>query len=1701
MAPNVGGATYYTVVASRIEKPVFSEGCDVVDFFSQFDAYCAQRQRTEEDKKALLREVFVSSSHRSTVEVLLSMNMTAEDMVKTLSRGLKGTSAAIDPIQSAEEHLSALQSRKFSASSVALEVNSIAWALKTLETVEGGSVHKRKILECCPETVRHELEEKYGSLSALPPIGTLVNEVVRRVRRHAISQLPQSTKPVVVKSSRESELEAEIRAMKKKIEEMSADKKVHATTESVSIAAPAPYGGFERRPNCIYCDSLDHAKAECLVLRADIDAGKVGLDWSKFVIYPETQGRVAPNYGKGGMKALVEEYHRQREAEKGSAKVKHVRVEEDVIPTLFVKVESAEEILEEESVEIMMAKRKRINDFEDLDDHNEGVVLRKGGARVEVVDAETNTEKREKRFTHLSKIEETKDEVRLLSEVLNAKVQLTVRDVLAHIPSARSAFKKEIKSTRRPISKDVAMGKAAVSTRESEDEVDDESSDDEEDVEGEGEQDRKPTVTTPSTHSHGVIGGHRVALCLDMGAEASIMGYDQAMELGLKVDREKKDSIAGVLGGAARGEGRCVNVPIKMGDATLRVTFLINKNFKGTAIIGLPTLYDHDVQVRNDKNNKKWMILRSWDGSAYVKFPVSVEREPGEIIAIKRVMVGGIVERVATRDDETVVAVCSIHEDETLKILAAKYKPVDRKVRPVAAQVPVELQLQGVDVEQSGGKRLTNERLETMQIGDGLLSDVEVDHFKQCLHEVDDAFAFQDSEMGLLKASVEPPVRVPMVPHTPWSHAPYPVPRALHDQVVELLKAKMAAGVIEPSIGGYANRWFVVKKKDGKTLRFIQDAQEVNRHTIRNSGVPPNADELAEDVSGRVIVSVFDLYSGYDQIPLHPEDRDIFALQTPIGLVRMTRLPQGWTNSVGIYQRLMTKVLIKFIPSVVSVFLDDGYVKGSRQKDETRGEDGVRKFVRDHIDDVVAVLRTLKEAGLTVNGRKCHWGVSSATVLGYHCSEKGREPTEEAREKLGRWPTPEDLTGVRAYLAFCSRYKGWVDKFSEIADPLYELTRKGVAFYWGEKQKEAFIGLREGIIKSGVIRAPEYGEGAGTLILTVDASPIGVGGVLTQEDKNGERRVIRFESELLNDTQRRYAQVKRELYGVFAMVKKLRKYLHGVRFVLETDAKPVIGMLFRPELPDSPQARWVAYINKFDRDLRHIPGKENEVADALSRHQCRGEQENPAGENDPDVMWVGIEALSESDEEGEESEVVREVKRRRAEEDFEAGRGAKSCIVSGDDGWELGLEEVRQVSSVQMSVLSRYYNIVQLLTTGINLESKPRKRIALEEVAKQYFLSEEGLLFFKHRNGQPKRVLDNPGEQLRVMRSIHSGHPSSHRGVEGTLRLCSDRFYWRGMKKDAEEVVRKCEACQKEGRRQRSEPLKPYLGSTLFSRVGIDLVELPRAITGEAYLAVVRDDFSGWVEAKALPSKEAFPVYRFLYEEVIARFGLPGEIVADQGEMHGAFIQELAGKDGLTLKFTSPYHPETNGMVERGHKSLIECIRKLSFGDELNWPRYLASALWADRTSWRRTTGETPFRLVYGFDCVLPTDTKHWSWAGLDWRRVKDTAELLETRALQLMSTSWLREVAGQALDKSRINNKEWFDKAHRLREESLKKGDLVLMRNHTVGKKEGKLVQRWMGPFRVRMEVHEGVYQIEGLDGVMFRKSVAGKHLCPFYI
>jgi hypothetical protein len=203
------------------------------------------------------------------------------------------------------------------------------------------------------------------------------------------------------------------------------------------------------------------------------------------------------------------------------------------------------------------------------------------------------------------------------------------------------------------------------------------------------------------------------------------------------------------------------------------------------------------------------------------------------------------------------------------------------------------------------------------------------------------AFAFSTQEIGFVDPKQIEPMVIFTMPHIPWNLKPIPVPRAHLPKLIELLKEKVAMGILEPSNAPNSNRWFTVPKKNG-SLRFIQDLQLVNKVTIRNARIGPSVDAFAEEFASRSIYLIGDLYSGYDQFQLAVESRDITTIRTPIGLVRMCTLPQGATNSVVHMLNAMNKVLKNCIPETTMRFQDDIPIKGCPVdvKDESRNEDG-----------------------------------------------------------------------------------------------------------------------------------------------------------------------------------------------------------------------------------------------------------------------------------------------------------------------------------------------------------------------------------------------------------------------------------------------------------------------------------------------------------------------------------------------------------------------------------------------------------------------------------------------------------------------------------------------------------------------------------------------------------------------------------------
>ena len=192
------------------------------------------------------------------------------------------------------------------------------------------------------------------------------------------------------------------------------------------------------------------------------------------------------------------------------------------------------------------------------------------------------------------------------------------------------------------------------------------------------------------------------------------------------------------------------------------------------------------------------------------------------------------------------------------------------------------------------------------------------------------------------------------------------------------------------------------------------------------------------------------------------------------------------------------------------------------------------------------------------------------------------------------------------------------------------------------------------------------------------------------------------------------------------------------------------------------------------------------------------------------------------------------------------------------------------------------------------------------------------------------------------------------------------------------------------------------------------------------------------------------------------------------------------------------YHPQSNSEVERGHQQIVDGLAKLG----PKWVKNLPLVLWADRITTRASTGFTPYKLVFGQDCVLPVELTATSWATINWSQVKTRAELLAARARQLERKEEEVKEAQKNVRKSRLRNKAYFDKNRRERLEVLKIGDLVLLYNSVLDKQwSQKLKNKWLGPYRIRdIAEDRGTYLLDELDGTQLEGIIAGDRIKKFH-
>ena len=1020
-----------------------------------------------------------------------------------------------------------------------------------------------------------------------------------------------------------------------------------------------------------------------------------------------------------------------------------------------------------------------------------------------------------------------------------------------------------------------------------------------------------------------------------------------------------------------------------------------------------------------------------------------------------------------------------------IAIVRKKYKRKDKKVNPVNTQLEnsvkpggspvglcVEREICGAGKTVPRGSRLTPERLANMRIGTGFLTDDEKNLFIDILFEFEGVLAFDDSEMGLLNPEVEPPVEIHTVPHTPWQQQSLRLPKAMQEAAAAILKKKLANGILEHSQGAYRSRFFLVAKKTPGEYRLINDVQPLNAVTIRDACMPPSVDDFSEDFAGYPILTSVDLFSGYDQILLDERFRDLTSFMTDLGLLRHTRIPQGWANSVAVFMRIILKVLWELVPEYARPFIDDIALKGpkSRYNDEEVSP-GVRRFVAEHADLFRMLLRALWLSGLTVSGYKLAIGMPGIDVVGVICDYDGRRPEQKKVQKILDWPIPSSVTEARAFIGLCVYYRIFVEGFSIIAAPIMELFRKYARFSWNAERQLAMNALKRHLSEAPVLVSLDFSSSALPIVVSVDASTtVGWGAILSQVQVDETTRPSRFESGVWSDAERKYDAVKLECRGLMKALKKFRFWIYGRHFQLRTDAQTLVWLLNQTpnDLPNAMITRWLTYIRLFDFEVQHVPGNKNSSADALSR---RGQAPEDPTEDEND-----------------------------ADNYFEAKLGAISAAPVGRSLLiNIWLKEAEYDGDDL--VLGRY---LESLERPVDIDDAEFAKLRKKS---KNFLIRDGLLFRKGRGRRsiPRRVIGLPDQRRQTIKQLHD--ECGHRGRNTTHELVKRRYQWKGMWEDVADYCKSCEVCQKRSQLRYEEPLHPTFSTYVWQKVGVDVVFMPVTKDGYGFIVFARDDLSGWVEARPLKSNNSHEVSRFLYEDVICRHGLPERFVMDWGTENLNVTEALLQRYKVHRVRSSPYHPQSNGLVERGHDPIVNALSKYCQNNVDEWPKYLPLVLWADRVSIRRSTGYAAFELMYGRDCLLPVEFTLESWCVVNWEdEVQSREDLLTARMRQLDERTLTVEQAAENLRDSRLANKTYFDQHKQLRPESqrLSAGDLVLVhdtRHLNNRARARKLEFSWFGPYRIREVGQDSThFYLKELDGVPLAKSFAGNRLKRFF-
>ncbi len=666
----------------------------------------------------------------------------------------------------------------------------------------------------------------------------------------------------------------------------------------------------------------------------------------------------------------------------------------------------------------------------------------------------------------------------------------------------------------------------------------------------------------------------------------------------------------------------------------------------------------------------------------------------------------------------------------------------------------------------------------------------------------------------------------------PKIHPPRKCPIAVKHKVKAELDKMVTMGVIvkmnEPT--NWVNSLAYAQKPNGD-IRICLDPRDLNKWIRRDHHRTPTVEEVSHKFAGSKFFTKLDAKTGYWSIALDEESSKLTTFNSPYGRYRFLRLPFGLACSQDIFQRRMDQIL-ENCPGCTHI-ADDITIHGATEEE--------------HDQNLHNLMMVARQNGLILNPAKTEVKAKSITFFGSCYDENGVHPDPAKVADIKQWAPPDSIQKLQEFLGMVTYLSPFIPGLSTLTAPLRELLRKDADFQWDATYDQAFQKIKDAISADTTLRHFDTNE---HVTIQVDASQEGLGAALLQNGKP-----VAFASKALTETERRYANIERELLAVVFGVERFHTYVFGRYFTIESDHKPLEAITTKTLAQTPPRLqRMLLRLQGYNFTLVYKPGKELLLADALSRYSPQ-----PCG---PIKLELSIHTTTLTDD------------------------------VKSDFQHEIA-------TNPEMKAL------VDLIICGWPDDIKGVPKALRPYWPHRDCLSlEDGLIF------KGETLVIPPGQRQRTLESLHK----SHQGITKTTLLAKNHMFWPGYTKAIEETVKKCETCMTHQAKNAPTPLQPtppparpwqIVASDIFTLDGTD------------YL-IVGDFYSKMHLVRRYPKGQttAAKTIGFM-KEIFSEHGVPELLRTDNGPQYSADnFAVFCETWQIKHQTSSPGFPQSNGFAE-----------------------------------------------------------------------------------------------------------------------------------------------------------------------------------------